>query len=223
MIVNSCLDPSSAKIDELKRENNFLKDYVIRLNASISELQTENPPKSLEKENRVCHSTTVLVFQRVSNNLLEIVQEAVRRMKSLPSRGPMPSWLVSCLRSKLVSSSNDEPFLFRSMEKLNRRYLAPLFLFYDEKILDQHNEITRFQVNIRKDVRSICFSKEFSSQEELAQIKSQVKDILDENSDLHRRLSSAGGTSSKGNDGLSDLYVNRQRLCQAFESTENKQ
>ena len=47
------LGQNQSNIRELKNENQFLKDYIHRLNAASSEYQTTHPPKELKKGMKV--------------------------------------------------------------------------------------------------------------------------------------------------------------------------
>lgn len=46
---------SQSSLQELKKENYFLKDYVHRLNSALNEYQAMYPTKSLTKDTNVCN------------------------------------------------------------------------------------------------------------------------------------------------------------------------
>ncbi|CAF4369251.1 unnamed protein product, partial [Rotaria sordida] len=59
---------NQSNIQELKKENHFLKDYVHRLNAASSEYQTMHPPKTLRKEMNVCNHMLFNIFVRFTSH-----------------------------------------------------------------------------------------------------------------------------------------------------------
>ncbi|CAF0906497.1 unnamed protein product [Rotaria sordida] len=136
---------NQSNIQELKKENHFLKDYVHRLSAASSEYQTMHPPKTLRKE----------------------MNKDQRKMQGLPMKGPSPIWL------------------------LNQKFLAPLFVCYDEKLHENKEFIKKLQT-------------------QLNELHDQIKLITDENISLHERL--ARSTTSGKDDGhLSDIeHIKRQ-------------
>ena len=90
-------------LQDLKNENQFLKDYVHRLNAATSEYQSLNPPKSLEKEIKV---NSLMIEIDYFAFFLLLLQKEQRRMGSLPSSGPLPSWLVRKLAEEFIINSS---------------------------------------------------------------------------------------------------------------------
>ncbi|RUS69125.1 hypothetical protein EGW08_023114 [Elysia chlorotica] len=116
------------QVEELKEENETLKTTVHRLNVELSDLQAKYRPVDPAQ-----------------------IKQA-KEVHGLPSKGPIPSWLIS------------------------RRYLAPLFLAYDDHLEHKDEVIKECKV-------------------ELASLKKRAEDILKENQKL--RLSS-GGFSGQG-------------------------
>ncbi|CAF0930328.1 unnamed protein product [Rotaria sp. Silwood1] len=134
-----------SNVQELKKENHFLKDYIHRLNAASSEYQTMHPPKTLKKE----------------------MNKDQRKMQGLPMKGPSPIWL------------------------LNQKFLAPLFVCYDEKLYENKEFIKKLQT-------------------QLNELHDQVKLITDENILLHERLARST-ISGKDDTHLSDIeHIKRQ-------------
>lgn len=113
------------QVEELKEENETLKTTVHRLNVELSDLQAKYRPidPALTKQAKEVHG--------------------------LPSKGPIPSWLIS------------------------KRYLAPLFLAYDDHL--QHKD----------EIIEECKA-------EFASLKKRAEDVLKENQRL--RLASGGLT-----------------------------
>lgn len=81
---------SSAR--DIKNENHFLKDYIHRLNATISEYQAKYPSAKTQQQ-----------------------------LQGLPMKGPSPIWL------------------------LDQKFLAPLFIFYDDKLQEREEFIRKLQ------------------------------------------------------------------------------
>ncbi|CAF2815027.1 unnamed protein product [Rotaria sp. Silwood2] len=136
---------NQSNIQELKKENHFLKDYIHRLNAASSEYQAMHPPKTLKKE----------------------MNKDQRKMQGLPMKGPSPIWL------------------------LNQKFLAPLFVCYDEKIHENKEFIKKLQT-------------------QLNELHDQVKLITNENISLHERLARST-PSGKDDVHLSDIeHIKRQ-------------
>ncbi|CAF0866434.1 unnamed protein product [Didymodactylos carnosus] len=119
-------DQNQVDIYELKNENYYLRDYVHRLNAALSDYQTQHLPISYKKE-----------LEKERKKLMQI---------GLPMKGPTPSWL------------------------LNQKFLAPLFLCYDEKLYEKDEFIKKLQT-------------------QLYDLSNQVKVISQENLVMHEKLS----------------------------------
>ncbi|CAF2144262.1 unnamed protein product [Rotaria magnacalcarata] len=116
---------------QLKDENYQLKDHVLRLNACLSEYQAMYPSDALKNNMRKQQS----------------------KLKSLPSKGPSPIWL------------------------LNQKFLAPLFVCYDEKLHEREEFIRKLQA-------------------QLGELYDQVKAITNENISLHERIVRTSSQSS---------------------------
>ncbi|PVD20561.1 hypothetical protein C0Q70_18717 [Pomacea canaliculata] len=107
------------QIEELKAENEVMKNAVHRINVELSQYQAKYRPLSEEEQSR---------------------------LQGLPSTGPVPSWLI------------------------NRRYLAPLFLAYDDLIQEKENFI-------------------YHCQEELQTLKKRTAEVIKENEQFHLKVS----------------------------------
>ncbi|CAF3810528.1 unnamed protein product [Rotaria socialis] len=116
---------------QLKDENYQLKDHVLRLSACLSEYQAMYPSDALKNDMRKQQS----------------------KLKSLPSKGPSPIWL------------------------LNQKFLAPLFVCYDEKLHEREEFIRKLQA-------------------QLGELYDQVKAITNENISLHERIVRTSSSSS---------------------------
>ena len=92
-----CIEQGQSSARELKNENHFLRDYVHRLNATISEYQALNPPDALKKDQR--------------------------KQQSLPMKGPTPIWLV---RITFSSSITIRLFIFIAQSKIPRTIIRLL-------------------------------------------------------------------------------------------------
>ena len=66
----SPIDQGQSSTRELKNENHFLKDYVHRLSAVVSEYQTLHPPDALKKDANVRKNLRLFsvefVFRRIN-------------------------------------------------------------------------------------------------------------------------------------------------------------
>ncbi|KAK7499010.1 hypothetical protein BaRGS_00009819 [Batillaria attramentaria] len=87
------------QLEELREENEVMKNTVGKLNQELSRYQAQFRPLSDEEQSR---------------------------LQGLPSDGPVPSWLI------------------------NKRYLAPLFLAYDDLIAEKEQVIAHCQQELRK-------------------------------------------------------------------------
>ncbi|KAL8616287.1 hypothetical protein ACOMHN_056230 [Nucella lapillus] len=88
----------SPRVDELKNENEVLKNAVSRLNQELSQYQAAFRPLSEDDQSK---------------------------LQSLPKKGPVPAWLI------------------------NKRYLSPLFLAYDDLIQEKEEIIHRCQTQLQ--------------------------------------------------------------------------
>lgn len=102
---------------ELKDENTTLKSAIQRLNQELSQMQATYRPIDPQNKNMV----------------------------GLPSKGPIPSWLI------------------------NTKYLAPLFLAYDDRIREKEMVIRQYE-------------------DEMETFSHRIEEIIKENERLHVRL-----------------------------------
>ncbi|XP_005090564.1 centrosomal protein of 89 kDa isoform X1 [Aplysia californica] len=120
------------QMEDLKEENETLKTSVHRLNVELSDYQAKYRPVD-------------------PNHVKKVIE-----VNGLPSKGPVPSWLI------------------------NKRYLAPLYLAYDDHI-EEKNKLLE------------------DSKNELASLRKRAEEILKENQRLRMMggpgLSGAGDTS----------------------------
>ncbi|CAH1778655.1 unnamed protein product [Owenia fusiformis] len=131
--------------DELQHEIETLRRKILRDNAT-----SNNGEKDQYRDLRD-EITTLKSATRRLNTELSRYQSHYRKLPDgmdtggLPDKGPIPSWQV------------------------NTRYLAPLFLAYDDRILEKDNIIDKYE-------------------EELDNFGHRVEDVIKENQRLHIRL-----------------------------------
>ncbi|KAL8583319.1 hypothetical protein ACOMHN_057605 [Nucella lapillus] len=114
---------NTLQLEELREENEVLKNTVGRLNQELSHYQAKFRPLSEEDRSK---------------------------LQGLPSEGPVPSWLI------------------------NKRYLAPLFLAYDDLIAEKEGVVQRCQ-------------------EELQALKTRAEEVVRENQRYQLQGGKPGG------------------------------
>ncbi|XP_070188223.1 centrosomal protein of 89 kDa-like isoform X2 [Littorina saxatilis] len=117
----------SHQLDELREENEVLKNAVGRVNQELSRYQAKFRPLSDEDRSR---------------------------LQGLPADGPVPSWLI------------------------NKRYLAPLFLAYDDLIQEKEEAMRQCQ-------------------EELQALKKRTDEVVRENQRLQMKGGGGGGGTGR--------------------------
>ncbi|CAF0777451.1 unnamed protein product [Adineta ricciae] len=157
------------RCDQLQNELSVMKDrYTQSQNqSSLRELKEENHflKDYIHRLNAASSDYQATHPPKSSKKEMEKEQ---RRLQGLPLRGPSPIWL------------------------LNQKFLAPLFVCYDEKLFEKDEFI--------KKLRS-----------ELNAIHEQVKLLINENASLHERLARTATTSGNHDHQLSDIeHIKRQ-------------
>nr|KAG5708003.1 hypothetical protein BaRGS_025141 [Batillaria attramentaria] len=113
------------EVHRLKEENQQLHDEVLNLRKVAAAIRLEE----LREENEVMKNTVGKLNQELSRYQAQfrpLSDEEQSRLQGLPSDGPVPSWLI------------------------NKRYLAPLFLAYDDLIAEKEQVIAHCQQELRK-------------------------------------------------------------------------
>ncbi|XP_076448948.1 centrosomal protein of 89 kDa-like isoform X3 [Babylonia areolata] len=159
------------EIHHLKGENEHLNQEVVNLRKVAAAIRVGDEEGAetlmrnmqldeLKEENEVLKSTVGRLNQELSRyqaKFRPLSDDDRSKLQGLPSQGPVPSWLI------------------------NKRYLAPLFLAYDDLIAE------------KEEVTSRC-------QEELQALKQRAEEVVREN----QRYQLQGGRSGGGGVGLSD-------------------
>ncbi|XP_041375481.1 centrosomal protein of 89 kDa-like isoform X2 [Gigantopelta aegis] len=151
------------KVEELQEDNQHLQEEVMSLRkvaAAVNEGDTESAQsllvskqmKELRDENEVMKTSVHRLNMELSNHQAKKIPlsvEQCRKIEGLPAKGPIPSWLIS------------------------KRYLAPLFVEYDDRLQEKDDIILKYQ-------------------EELHDLKLRVEEIVRENGQLQMAASGAG-------------------------------
>ncbi|UJR28194.1 hypothetical protein I4U23_009445 [Adineta vaga] len=156
------------RCDQLQNELSVMKDrYTQSQNQSnLRELKNENH----FLKDYVHRLTSAASDYQATHPPKSLKKEMHRQheVQGLPMKGPSPIWL------------------------LNQKFLAPLFVCYDEKLFQKDELIKKFQT-------------------QLNELHEQVKLISNENLSLHERLSRSSITPGNNDNQLSDIeHIKRQ-------------
>lgn len=193
---------NQSTIRQLKKENHFLKDYVHRLSATVSDYQTTNSSKAIEQGT----SVSLLQFHLFIRYSFFSSERTTSKTRITSQRS------ITYLAGLFVIVSN-MTYIFSL--QLNQKYLAPLFVCYDEKIYQKDQFIKNLQVSLQIRLDEI----DFSSQLELTDIHDQVETITKENVLIHERLARSS-TSLSADPHLSEIEQIKRQAYLVLE--ENK-